>query len=49
MHAQDAGGSDSPLPADLLPLISYLAPNELELQALTGMPTDTHDQVGADS
>mgnify|MGYP001810018689 CR=1 FL=1 len=42
---QDVGGEDRPLPAALLPLLSYLAPNQPELQALTGMPTDTQEQV----
>lgn len=42
---QDAGGTDRPLPQALLPSLSYLCPNELELQALTGKPTDTEQQV----
>jgi pyridoxal/pyridoxine/pyridoxamine kinase len=42
---QDAGGTDRALPLALLPLLSYLCPNELELQALTGKPTDTQEQV----
>ncbi|WIA31306.1 hypothetical protein OEZ86_002208 [Tetradesmus obliquus] len=44
---QDVGGEERPLPAALLPLLSYLAPNQPELQALTGMPTDTQEQVVA--
>lgn len=44
---QDAGGTDRPLPPALLPLLTYLCPNELELQALTGSsPTGTHEEVG---
>jgi hypothetical protein len=42
---QDAGGTDRPLPSELLALLSYLCPNELELQAQTGKPTDTQEQV----
>jgi sugar/nucleoside kinase (ribokinase family) len=43
---QDVGGEERPLPAALLPLLSYLVPNEPELQQLTGMPTGTEEQVG---
>jgi pyridoxal/pyridoxine/pyridoxamine kinase len=42
---QDAGGSDGPLPPELLRLVSYLCPNELELAALTGSSTETLEQV----
>jgi ribokinase len=35
----DCGGDDEPLPADLLPLIDVLSPNESELARLTGLPT----------
>lgn len=42
---QDAGGADRRLPPALAPLVTYLCPNELELQALTGQPTRTHKQV----
>jgi hypothetical protein len=43
---QDVGGEARPLPGALLPLLTYVAPNELELQAITGgLPTDTEGQV----
>lgn len=43
---QDAGGTDRPLPPALLPLLTYLCPNELELQALSGgSATGTHKEV----
>ncbi|GLJ06086.1 hypothetical protein SUGI_0031560 [Cryptomeria japonica] len=41
----DAGGMDDPIPDDLLKSITILSPNETELLRLTGMPTDTVDQV----
>jgi ribokinase len=34
-----------PLPADWLPLIDYLIPNELEAAALTGLPVDSPDDA----
>jgi pyridoxal/pyridoxine/pyridoxamine kinase len=43
---QDAGGTDQPLDPALLPFVSYLCPNELELQALTGSNTQTQEEVG---
>lgn len=44
---QDAGGTDRPLPPALLPLLTYLCPNELELQVLSGgSPTGTQEEVG---
>lgn len=42
---QDAGGTDRPLDPSLLQLVTYLCPNELELQALTGSSTQTHAEV----
>lgn len=42
---QDAGGTDQPLDPALLPLVNYLCPNELELQALTGSSTHTQAEV----
>lgn len=42
---QDVGGEARPLPASLLPLLSFLCPNELELRSLTGLTTDTEQQV----
>ncbi|KAH9326527.1 hypothetical protein KI387_006705, partial [Taxus chinensis] len=41
----DAGGMEDPIPEDLLKSITILSPNETELFRLTGMPTDTIDQV----
>lgn len=35
----DCGGDDGPLPAELLPLIAVLSPNESELARLTSLPT----------
>lgn len=35
----DVGGEDRPLSDEMLRLVTYLAPNESELQRLTGMPT----------
>ncbi len=34
-----------PLPADWLPLIDYLIPNELEAATLTGLPVDSPDDA----
>ncbi len=34
-----------PLPADILPLIDYLTPNETELSVLTGLPANTPDEA----
>ncbi|XP_031499882.1 ribokinase isoform X2 [Nymphaea colorata] len=41
----DAGGMDGPLPAELLKLVDILSPNESELGRLTGLPTDSFDQI----
>ena len=41
----DCGGADAPLPADILPLIAVLSPNETELARLTGMPTNSDAEV----
>lgn len=41
------GGEDTPLPAELLPLVDYLCPNESELSRMTGMPTDTPESISA--
>ena len=41
----DCGGDDTPLPAELLPLIDVVSPNESELARLTGLPTDDDAQV----
>eukprot|EP00658_Telonema_sp_P-2_P042444 TRINITY_DN30479_c0_g2_i1.p1 TRINITY_DN30479_c0_g2~~TRINITY_DN30479_c0_g2_i1.p1 ORF type:complete len:392 (+),score=98.48 TRINITY_DN30479_c0_g2_i1:130-1176(+) len=41
----DVGGDPSPLPPELARLMTLVAPNETELSMLTGMPTETHDQI----
>lgn len=39
------GGEDRPLPPSLLKLLDYICPNESELARLTGLPTDSEEQV----
>lgn len=41
----DAGGIDSPMPPELLKNVTIFSPNETELARLTGMPTDTTEEV----
>ncbi|CAH8391075.1 unnamed protein product [Eruca vesicaria subsp. sativa] len=41
----DVGGMDTPIPNELLDYIDILSPNETELSRLTGMPTETFDQI----
>jgi ribokinase len=41
----DAGGEAGPLVQELAAAVTYLTPNESELARLTGMPTDTEEQV----
>lgn len=41
----DVGGEDGPLPPALLECIDFCCPNEAELQLLTGMPTETPQQI----
>lgn len=41
----DAGGVDSPIPAELLKYLDILSPNESELARLTGMPTESFEQI----
>lgn len=41
----DAGGMEGPIPDDLFKCITILSPNETELARLTGVPTDSTDQV----
>lgn len=41
----DAGGMDAPLPQDLLKFVDILSPNESELSRLTGMPTESFEQI----
>ncbi|KAI7836988.1 hypothetical protein COHA_009170 [Chlorella ohadii] len=43
----DAGGSADPICPDLLSCLSVLSPNETELSNLTGMPTETEEQIVA--
>jgi ribokinase len=43
----DVGGEESQISPKLLKLIDYLAPNESELQRITGLPTITHEEVVA--
>ncbi len=45
----DAGGADGPLSAELLAAVDVLSPNETELARITGLPTDSDDQVVAAS
>lgn len=41
----DAGGVDSPIPAELLKYVDILSPNETELSRLTNMPTESFEQI----
>lgn len=41
----DAGGMDAPVPRELLSLVDIFSPNETELARLTGMPTETFEQI----
>lgn len=43
----DAGGVEGPIDPELLPCLSILSPNETELARLTGLPTDSVEQVAA--
>lgn len=43
----DAGGSASPVSPDLLRCLAVISPNETELQGLTGLPTETEEQIVA--
>jgi ribokinase len=43
----DAGGIEAPLSRELLQHITVLSPNETELARLSGLPTDTLEQVQA--
>jgi ribokinase len=43
----DVGGEESQISNELLQNIEYLAPNESELQRLSGLPTSTHEEVVA--
>ncbi|CAJ1957754.1 unnamed protein product, partial [Sphenostylis stenocarpa] len=41
----DAGGIDGPLPPELLGFVDILSPNETELARLTGMPTESFEEI----
>ncbi|XP_010476860.1 PREDICTED: uncharacterized protein LOC104756046 [Camelina sativa] len=41
----DVGGMDTPIPNELLDSIDILSPNETELSRLTGMPTESFEQI----
>lgn len=41
----DVGGEERPIAATLIRSLDFVAPNESELQRLTGMPTETEDEV----
>ncbi|KAL9259716.1 Ribokinase-like protein [Drosera capensis] len=41
----DAGGMDAPIPQELLNFVDILSPNESELARLTGMPTETFEEI----
>ncbi|KAF5766532.1 putative ribokinase [Helianthus annuus] len=41
----DAGGMDASVPVELLRHVDILSPNESELARLTGMPTETFEQI----
>ncbi|OWM81010.1 ribokinase [Punica granatum] len=42
----DAGGMDTPIPPELLSYVDIFSPNESELARLTGMPTESFEDVG---
>ncbi|KAL5565014.1 hypothetical protein UlMin_028178 [Ulmus minor] len=41
----DAGGVDAPIPQELLKFVDIFSPNESELGRLTGMPTETFEEI----
>lgn len=41
----DAGGVDAPVPPKLLNFVDIFSPNESELARLTGMPTESFEQI----
>ncbi|KAG1346788.1 Ribokinase [Cocos nucifera] len=41
----DAGGVEDPVPKELFNFVDIFSPNETELARLTGMPTDTFEQI----
>jgi len=42
---QDAGGADRPISDSLLAQVTFITPNLSELARLTGLPTDTDDNI----
>ncbi|CAN1140614.1 RBSK [Linum perenne] len=42
----DAGGVDTPIPAELLNAVDIFSPNETELSRITGMSTESFEQIG---
>ncbi|CAN0899785.1 RBSK [Linum grandiflorum] len=42
----DAGGVDTPIPAELLKAVDIFSPNETELARITGMSTESFEQIG---
>jgi len=43
----DVGGKDTPLDPAICPLIDIVWPNETELANITGMPTDTEEEISS--
>ncbi|CAI0440772.1 unnamed protein product [Linum tenue] len=41
----DAGGMDTPIPTELLKSVDIFSPNETELARITGMPTESFEQI----
>ncbi|MQM23413.1 hypothetical protein Taro_056477 [Colocasia esculenta] len=41
----DAGGMEGPIPLELLNFVDVFSPNEIELARLTGLPTETFEQL----
>jgi ribokinase len=41
----DAGGVDAPLSPELLQHLTFISPNETELQRLTGLPTGSQQEL----
>lgn len=41
----DAGGMEGQIPPELLSFVDILSPNETELARLTGMPTESFEQI----
>jgi hypothetical protein len=41
----DAGGFDAPIPQELLDFVDIFSPNESELARLTGLPTESFEEI----